>query len=158
MSGSRSDRRTVGREGERGNHEKYIQFVGRLLGKLQLYGGKGGGGVDRDEEIQYHRGGGAVSYQDSPHPPPLTSTTSPTDRSGLVIKRQDVGQSARGVQPGISRQSVGQAERRATSEGSLSLMVDVEPNAEMRLRGGLSRMRECMRGQGGGGEGLVGIS
>ena len=114
MSRSREDWR---REGERGDHEKTLPFVGGMSGQVLLYmeREKGGGRVP---DRQRHRnpisstrnskiiGGYAVSYQDTPpHPSPLPSITIYTGSAGKTLKRWDVGQEVRGSKASARSQS-----------------------------------------------------
>ena len=68
-----------------------------------------------------------------PPPHPTSKYYQPHRSSGRDLKRRDIDQAVRGVHPGIGYQPVGQEGRWADSEGSLSLMVDGELNAEQRM-------------------------
>ena len=107
--------RTDGRESDRGDHERSLPLVERVLGQLRLYRGNGGGGMGVGSDVQRRGntrsatrnsniiGEVAISYQDTPHPNPLPSNTSCTGLSGRDLKCREVWQAVIDDQLGIGK-------------------------------------------------------
>ena len=106
-----------------GGTENTPQFVGRVLGNVQLYGEREK--VKRGQTITSILSGlgslgGDVFYWAAPNPPPSDFQVLISEQSGSEIS--GVGDPSRAKSGAASQVLAGSLHRRAASEGSLTLM------------------------------------